>query len=195
MHCCKSGEIIVMHDADIKRTANAKGMIANKTLYELKKIFLKNGERIPTLNEVLDELQGRIRVDIELKGSKTAKPVANMIKKYVSQKGWSYEDFLVSSFKSRELRTFKKELNKVKTMVLVQSHPLSPNLLARFAEADLVGFDIRGVRKSTVEKVQRKGRGVILYTVNKKREFEKIRDWGLRGIISDYPDKILSSRE
>ena len=37
VHICKSGELVIIHDEDIKRTCNGQGLVRDMTLEELKK--------------------------------------------------------------------------------------------------------------------------------------------------------------
>jgi len=50
----KDNEVVIMHDDDLSRTTEGSGLVAEYTLRELKKIPCKNGEPIPTLEDVLD---------------------------------------------------------------------------------------------------------------------------------------------
>ena len=98
VHICQSGEIMVIHDIKVDRTTNGTGFVGDKTLDELKTLDAGKGEQIPTLQEVLDQINRRVKVNIELKGNSTAKPVLKLLEKYIKEAGWSYNDFLISSF-------------------------------------------------------------------------------------------------
>lgn len=76
IHQCKSGEIVVMHDANTLRTTGFDGPIAALTLDELKKLDAGAwkgeqfaGQRIPTLDEVLAHLPPDKRLFIEIKNT------------------------------------------------------------------------------------------------------------------------------
>jgi glycerophosphoryl diester phosphodiesterase len=62
---------IVMHDPDVSRTTDGSGLVRDLALADLKRlrIGLRGGgaERIPTLDEALDCLSGRLGVDVEIK--------------------------------------------------------------------------------------------------------------------------------
>ena len=49
VHKCKSGELVVIHDFNLNRTTNGKGLVKDKTLAELRELELKKSEKIPTL--------------------------------------------------------------------------------------------------------------------------------------------------
>jgi glycerophosphoryl diester phosphodiesterase len=71
------GVLILMHDATLKRTTSYKGKggdegkVAEKTLDEIKKLTLKNGcgirtpHKVPTLEEALTALKGRVLINLD----------------------------------------------------------------------------------------------------------------------------------
>ena len=77
VHVCKTGEVVVIHDEKVNRTTNGKGYVSQKNLESLKKLDAGKGKKIPTLIEVLDLVNKRVKVNIELKGKKTAERLRN----------------------------------------------------------------------------------------------------------------------
>lgn len=73
----EDGEIVVCHDEKVNRTTNGIGDVQSFSLRELKKLQIDAGgrqiERIPTMEEVLDLLEGSLKnglqLNIELKNS------------------------------------------------------------------------------------------------------------------------------
>jgi glycerophosphoryl diester phosphodiesterase len=71
---CASGEIVVLHDDKVDRTSNGSGRVDELTLGALRELDAGSwfgpgfsGERIPLLDDVLDAVGGRIRLNIEIK--------------------------------------------------------------------------------------------------------------------------------
>jgi glycerophosphoryl diester phosphodiesterase len=62
----RDGELVVMHDADVKRTTNGKGLVSDMSLAQIKALS-SDGDKVPTLGEALDFLSGKVIVFIELK--------------------------------------------------------------------------------------------------------------------------------
>src|ERR1700730_9477951 len=62
----KDGEPVVIHDDTLERTTNGKGLVSDFTLKELQQFDAGNGERIPSLRDVLDMVDKRCRLFIEL---------------------------------------------------------------------------------------------------------------------------------
>ncbi len=94
------GHLVVMHDGDVARTTNGKGLIWEKSLADLKKLddgawFHSDfaGERIPTLDEVLDLAKGRIKMVVEIKQAGIEKEVLAAIYKRNMSK-----DIVIGSF-------------------------------------------------------------------------------------------------
>ncbi|MBO5112637.1 MAG: hypothetical protein J6C12_04745 [Lachnospiraceae bacterium] len=73
----KDGHIVVCHDEKVDRTTDGTGELRSFTLNELKKLRIDAGngkyEKIPTIDEVLDLLEDKMRIglklNIELKNS------------------------------------------------------------------------------------------------------------------------------
>ena len=68
IHITADGRVVVFHDGNLKRMCGVDGTIEDMTLTELKKLRLKDsGERIPTLEECLELVDGRVPLLIEFK--------------------------------------------------------------------------------------------------------------------------------
>lgn len=68
IHVTADGEIVVFHDGTTKRMCGVDRKIEEMTLSEIKQLRLKNTEeRIPTLRECLDAVEGRVPLLIEFK--------------------------------------------------------------------------------------------------------------------------------
>jgi len=188
---CKTGELVVIHDAKINRTTNGKGYVKNLTLSELKSLEAGLGEKIPTLEEVLDLIDKKVRVNIELKGVGTAKPVVKLIKRYVKENGWTADHFLISSFNHQELLEFHQLLPAVKIGVLFKK---IPNDFTEFSRLNLKAFSVNlsldYINQKFVNAAQRKGLKVFVYTVNEYNDIERVKNLGVDGIFSNFPDRL-----
>lgn len=190
VYLCKSGELVVIHDATLDRTTNGKGAVEDKTLEEIKLYTCEGGEKIPTLIEVFDLVQRRCIVNVELKGALTASPVADLIEKYVKEKGWSYEDFFVSSFDHHELFAFHKLIPEIKTGALLEGIPFHYAAFAEDIGATHAVLYYETVNKAFVEDAHRRGLLVFAYTVNDPLSMAFVQSIGVDGIITNYPDRF-----
>jgi glycerophosphoryl diester phosphodiesterase len=108
---CATKELVVIHDADLQRTTNGTGLVGETTLSDLKKLdagsWFKpefNTERIPTLLEVLELVNGNVVINIELKNSPVDYPgIEDDLAEVISH--YKYPDqLIISSFDHRLLK-------------------------------------------------------------------------------------------
>jgi glycerophosphoryl diester phosphodiesterase len=185
------GELIVIHDAKLDRTTNGKGYVARKSFDWLRTLDAGKGERIPTLREVFDAVNRRAFINVELKGRRTAKPVAALIGEYVADRGWRYEDFLVSSFNRSELRAIGDP--RIPIGLLLARPTRLYALSARRVRASAVNPAARHVTARFVEDAHRRGLRVFAYTVNAPAEIARMRQLGVDGVFSDFPERIVGA--
>jgi len=190
VYICKSGELVVIHDNKVDRTTNGLGFVEEMTLDELQSLDAGNGEVIPTLISVLDLIDKRCNVIIELMGGNTYPLVAKIISDYITFKGWSFENFFVSSFRHADLLEFKKIMPKVKISALIGHLPAENAKFAEYLPFYSLNLDYFFVTKEFVEDAHNKGFKVLVYTVNDEENLKKMKDLGVDGIFSNYPDKI-----
>lgn len=190
VHVCKTGELVVIHDDKVNRTTNGRGYVAEKTLNELKKLDAGKGEKIPILKEVLDLINKQTKINIELKGKNTAKPVSDIIEKYVKEKQWDYDDFLVSSFNYNELEKFHGLNPKIRIGIIVDKKHDNSLKLAKKLNTYSIHPSIKLINKEFINKAHKVNLKVLVWTVNNSNNIKKMESLGIDGIFTNYPDKI-----
>jgi glycerophosphoryl diester phosphodiesterase len=184
VHLSTDGELIVIHDDTIDRTTGGIGFVNQFTALELKKYG------IPTLIEVLELVNQKCFVNIELKGMATPKPVANLITDSISAKNWTYTDFLVSSFDWNMLEEVQLLNPKIRTGVLTEESVDEALAFAKKIKAYSIHPNYRLLTKENVALMLENGFEVFTWTVNSKEDIKKIKSFNVNGIISDFPDRI-----
>ncbi len=182
------GELVVFHDAKLDRTTNGHGQLSRKTFAHLRTLDAGHGERIPTLREVCETVARRAVINIELKGPRTAAPVSALIREFVTQQGWSYGDFLVSSFSRRELRNVADPHIPIGLLLARPSRLCWFN--ARRVRASAVHPALRYASKPFIDEAHRRGLRVFVYTVNAPGDIARLRDWGVDGLFTDFPERV-----
>lgn len=180
------GELIVIHDSTLDRTTNGSGPLRRQTLAHVRGLDAGGGERIPLLREVLDMVNRRALVNIELKGPRTAAPVRALLEDYLAR-GWSPAEFLVSSFRRAELAQLRDSGLPIGILF-----PRSARLFRRIARAlgaSSIHVPLAHATPRLVSRVHADGRKLFVYTVNARPEMERMRQIGVDGIFSDYPDR------
>ena len=184
------GELVVIHDATLDRTTNGSGYVARKSFAQLRALDAGQGERIPTLREVFEAMDRRAFINIELKGRRTAGPVTALIAEFVEQRGWRYEDFIVSSFHRAELRAISDPRIPIALLLTRPSRLYA--LSARRVRAGAVNPALRFVTKRFVEDAHGRGLRVFVYTVNEPEDLARMREWGVDGVFTDFPERALA---
>ena len=190
---CKSGELIVMHDDTVNRTTDGSGFVKKIKLKNLKKLDAGEEERIPTLEEILNLVDRRVKVNIELKGPKTAKPVMKLIEEYVKKKRWNLDDFIISSFSRRELKKARSINPLIQIGFLISRFQLLDHWWLSFAKkirANFIGPSLKITSKRLIRKAHKHGLRVYIWTVNESKDIERMRKWEADGVFSNFPDKI-----
>jgi len=190
VYVCKSGELIAMHDNKVDRTTNGKGYTQEKTFTELRELDAGNGELIPTLEEVLDVIDKKVIVNVELKGSNTALATSQVIRKYITTKGWDVTDFMVSSFDHLELKKFKTLYPEISVGALIEGVPLSYCDSAIELEADSVNLSLEFINQDFVNAAHEKGLKVYVWTVNDHDDIEKVKALNVDGIFTNFPERL-----
>ena len=190
---CKSGDLVVMHDDTVNRTTDGSGFVKKIKLKNLKKLDAGEEERIPTLEEILNLVDRRVKVNIELKGPKTAKPVMKLIEEYVKKKRWNLDDFIISSFSRRELKKARSINPLIQIGFLISRFQLLDHWWLSFAKkirANFIGPSLKIISKRLIRKAHKQGLRVYIWTVNESKDIERMRKWEADGVFSNFPDKI-----
>jgi glycerophosphoryl diester phosphodiesterase len=95
VHQLKDGKIIIMHDANTFRMTGQSRTLKNITYVELKKLEIGDGEKIPTLHELIKLAKGKIALNCEVKAKGLTE---NLVK--ILQKAYIIESTIISSFKN-----------------------------------------------------------------------------------------------
>ncbi len=190
VYCCKSGETVVIHDDRVDRTTNGKGCVWEKTFGELRQLDAGEGEKIPSLEEVLDLINRKVLINIELKGEGAARSVAKIIKRYILEKNWKNENFLISSFNYHELVRFHKLLLSVRLGALITGIPIDYAKFGEDLKAYSVNLSREFVNQAFVDDAHRRGLKAFVWTVNEPEDIKRIKSLGVDGIFSDFPDRL-----
>lgn len=178
------GHLVVMHDETVDRTTDSSGLVALKTLSELKDLNAGKGEQIPTLNEVIELGMGRAKFVLELKENSVEDKVVELI-----QDNNLLDEVFVVSFKSNRLKMIKELEPKVKTgLILVTS--LDPIRLAKNCGADVVAPFRWFVTKGLVERARQNGLHTFTWTVDETLKAQSLKKIGVSGIVTNRPDII-----
>ncbi|TKB51369.1 glycerophosphodiester phosphodiesterase [Ferrimonas sediminicola] len=185
-------ELVVIHDRWLQRHTDGHGLVHQSTLAHLAGLDAGNGERVPTLWQVLELIAGRCDLNIELKGRGTGELLAPMLERAIAELGYSREQFLVSSFNHPQLARIKASLPWLKIGALTTSCPLN---YARFADelgAFSVHMDVNFAEPEFISDAKRRGLRVYVFTVDEAEDILELQLLGVDGVFCNWPDKARS---
>lgn len=192
---CASGELVVFHDKTLEKLTDADGYIEQYTLDSLRLVNVLGGYQIPTLREVLDLIDGQVRLNIELKGSQTAPLTHEVLQDYLDVPGtnWSAEKLFISSFDWDELRTFYQHNREIPIAILTEDDPLDALPVAQELRAFAINPDYKTLNASNVAKIYAAGLALYPWTVNAPEAIKQMKALRVSGIITDYPERVTAS--
>lgn len=186
-----SGEIVVFHDDNVERLTNGTGNIENYTWEELQKLEVIGNHKIPLLTEVLDVIDKKVPLNIELKGAGTAKDVNAILQNYIMAKDWELKDFLISSFNWEELKIMREVNNKVAIAVLIEEeNPLKALPIAKALKAVAINPDYEKLDLKIANKIREEGFKIYPWTVNDEQAIIKMKRIAVDGIFTNYPERL-----
>ncbi len=189
---------IVFHDKGISRTTNGRGLASRLKYDDLRQFdsgfWFGNefkGEHIPTLEEVLSFLSGKILLNIELKNLGTQsqfilEEIFHLLEKY------DFSDkVVISSFYYNELELAKKINPRIPIAPI--RLPKDTTLPSKLKERlDCEGFvcSIEEISKEIIDDAQRCNLFVGVYSVDFENQLDYVISHGVKAIVTNYPKEI-----
>lgn len=197
---------VVIHDDTLDRTTNGTGNVSAYTLEELRSLdagswFDKKyaGEKIPSLNEVLEMYGEKINILIELKSPElypgVEEKVAEALAKYKLD---TSNNIVIQSFNHPSVIKSAELLPEITHGVLAGENykNVTDQQLQEFAAyAEYFNPNLKIVSSELVDNVHQAGMKISPYTIKTKAEAERIYKFGVDGLITDYPDYAEALKE
>ena len=122
------GKIVVIHDTTVERTTNGTGAVKDLTFAQIRQLNAGNGERVPTLEEILDLCVDRVAIQIEVKSEGIEHHLALLWERYGGR-----PDIYFTAFNSNSLIKFKKTHPNIPVALLDQTKFIRPGFQEDFA--------------------------------------------------------------
>lgn len=194
------GQVICLHDETLDRTTSGTGLPSELTLAEIKQLDAGSwfapeftGERIPTLAEVLEAVEGRILINVEIKPEAVEYGVVPMVAALIHEYDM-LDSVVVSSFSPDALNLMKSTDPAVITASLFNKEVhTGRDPLEIIMEVGSRGFNIsaKRVTPEMIERCHRHEIPVAVYTVNDATEMRRLMDLGVDAVFTDHPDLML----
>ncbi|MFB7917182.1 glycerophosphodiester phosphodiesterase [Streptomyces sp. NPDC056061] len=181
LHLSKDGALVVMHDADVDRTTDGSGPIAEKTLAELHELDAGRGERVPVFEEVLDAV--RSPVQAEIKDAAAARALADvMLRRGLVGR------VEVSSFHDEAVAEIARLVPDVRTVLIASRWRTDVVDRAKAVGAATLALNIRRLTLEVVEQAHAEGLKVIGWVVNTPDHLRLAHALRLDGATTDHPE-------
>lgn len=180
----KDKEVVVFHDENLKRITNDTRNIEDVNYDELKNLRLGNtNEIIPTLEEVLELVDSKVAILIEIKDCKDYIELSE--KTYEILKGYegnyaiqSFNPFILEWYKNNASEVIRGQLSGTFTegsesLNSFEKFVLKNMLLNFKSKPNYIGYELEGIPKSKLESLRKKGVPIIVWTVKNKEDMEK----------------------
>ncbi len=189
------GHLVVMHDDTVDRTTDGAGRVAGLTLARIEALDAGSwkgpefaGERVPTLDLVVDAVPAPTILFVELKAGSARDPgiEEELLRAIRPARG----RVRVSSFDHRALARLHALDPQVPLGALFAFLPVDPVALARACGASALHPSVRYLVPEVVAEAHAARLEVHAWTVNEPEEIAAVRALGVDGIFSDHPDRL-----
>lgn len=196
VHQTKDGRLVIIHDDDLQRTGRRKSIVRKLTLKEIRSIDVGSwfedrykDQRVPLLEEVLESIESRTEVHIEIKAGSRRYPgiegrVVDMIRRKRLERRC-----LISSFDHKALYEVRALAPELRIGLLMGLTPFRL-CLKRIKElkAESLNLSMRRVTPRRIRMAKDLGLRVLVYTVNTEKDFARMKKLGIDGVFSNHPD-------
>lgn len=197
------GQAVVFHDDRLERTTDGRGRLADATLAELRGLDAGgwfapafSGERVPTVTEALAAIAALgLGANIEIKPEPGRDEAVARAVLLAALAAWPADRAppLVSSFSLQALAAARQVAPGWPRGLLVDRLPSDWRDITVELGCAAVHCGHRALDARTVASVRDSGLLVLAWTVNDPRRARRLWDWGVTGIFSDVPDRLLAA--
>lgn len=153
------------------------------------------GEKVPTLRQALEltrDLAWKVNVEIkDATGHACDAWIVERTAALVEELGMR-DSVLISSFNHEYLRRMKQASPGIRIAALV-NNPI-PNAVRALIQMGAAAYhpNWKYLDRETVRAMREAGIDVNVWTVNEKADMAQLVEWGVTGLITDFPDRAMA---
>lgn len=202
----KDEQLIMIHDDYLERTTSVSGEVS-ETAYEVIKEASAGywfgprfkHEKVLTFDEFIDLVNTlQLNVNIELKGI-TGKNGPKLEASYIRQLSEKMSRFnpdieiLFSSFNIPLLKTIQEALPQYNRAVLYEMCAFYEDwrTVLAFCDTKILHLEDKGLTESLIKTIKNEGYTLNVYTVNSIDRVNQLFNFGVDGVFSDMPQKLV----
>ncbi len=189
VRCTRDGTPVLLHDSTVDRTTDGEGEIAALSLRQARRLAAGDGERIPTLREVLREVAGRALMVLEVKPAGIEEELLAVVRR-ARALDWC----AVHSFLPRVVERVRRQEPRMPCSLLTDGRRVVDwgQLFAFALSLGAQGVSVHHgvVTPELVRGAHLRELRCSTWTVNRRADVRRVADCGVDVITSDYPDRV-----
>ncbi|MBA2521510.1 MAG: hypothetical protein H0V24_17785 [Chloroflexia bacterium] len=186
-HATIDGIPIVIHDGDVGRTTTGSGSVDNMTLDEVQRLDAGDGERIPTLDEVIGSLAGHLTIDIEVKQAGIERLVLDVLNRHPAA------DWFISCFDWGVLENVRRLNPEAAVWPLAIAADDALFAIAERLQSPGIALQHRAYTVEVAERCAAAGLLVGVWSVNEPLEGQRVTGLGAATLMTDYPGMMRTA--
>lgn len=191
LHLTRDGAIPLTHDAALDHLGG-RGEIADATWAEIRTLDAGGGERVPLLQEALDEFGPQIPFNLELKtGARGHYAGLEAAALAEVERRALLDQTLFSSFQDPVLARLRAESAAARIALLISRRSAADwRKRARALRAEALNPELGLLTPELVRAAHGEGLAVYVFTVDPEPEMRRMRDYGVDGLFTNYPARL-----
>ncbi|OKP80670.1 glycerophosphodiester phosphodiesterase [Paenibacillus helianthi] len=177
----RDGVPVVIHDFSLDRTTNGHGKVKNMDYEHVRRLDAGSwkgrafrGERVPSLEEVLQLASGRLRLNIELKTSGDMYPgLEKAVIDLVNTHGMR-DEVVLTSFDAGSLQRIKELDPRFRTGLIYDARSGDPARKLKELDCSFLSISFDRLNPGLAKLLAERGVRVMAWTVNKAKEMRRL---------------------
>ncbi len=190
----RDGVLVVIHDDTVDRTTDGKGKVSDMTFGELRMLDAGNGQKIPSLRQVIDLARGRVKMDMEIKERGIEGDIVDAIRS-----SGIVRQCMVSSFIYDSIRKVKELNPDILTAAIMDKLPRNTGKCLDALFDDVNTRTLMISKKIAMEpfvgEVRRLGFSLGIWNADTPAEIERYAAMDPLYLCSNYPERLVEFRQ
>jgi glycerophosphoryl diester phosphodiesterase len=190
----KDGVLVVIHDEKLDRTTNGNGNVRDMAFEELQGLDAGDGQKIPSLRQVIGLARDKVKMDMEIKERGIEKDVVDAIRA-----NGITEQCMVSSFIYDSIKKVKELDADIMTAAIMDKMPEDVEKCLNVLFDDVNTRTIMISKKIAIEpfigEARRFGFNIGIWNADTLDEIEKFVSMDPTYLCSNYPERLMEFKQ
>lgn len=190
VHLSRDGQLVVIHDADLRHATGGAEKVADLPAADLARIDVGDGQGVPLLSDVIEIARGRIGVYVELKGARTGSALGSLAR----SRDLDGIEIIAGSFEPALVAELREAAPSIPRSVLFQRTGLREMVMVCESVAATYAHPCFRPLDDLVKPLHTAGLAVMSPHTNDPGEAQRFRALGVDVIASDDPRVLAPLR-